>query len=212
MAFFRHRVSGPGSAGDMWTSTMHSSGAGALATVHAAWQTLVTGFITSTLGPMWPNEVGATSVTTDQLDANGLHNVAQLSSAISGAGSGAGSTLSPRSCLVIGLRTAVPTRAGRGRMYWPAPDGSHTLGSGNLNSVDAAALSTAFASRLTTFKAVSQPVILHRGHDAGLIDGILEPLEPSTSDNITTVTIGVILGTQRRRTNRVQNAYSGSTI
>lgn len=192
----------------MWTSTLHSNGSAALATVHAAWSALITGFISSTLGAMWPNEVSATSVQTDQLDGNGLHNVAQVSSTISAVGTGTGGTLSPRTALVIGLRTAVPTKAGRGRMFWPAPDVTHLLGTGNLNSTDAATLSAAFAARLITFKATSQPVILHRGHDARVVGGVPEPLVPSTSDNITTVSIGVILGTQRRRTNRVQNAYS----
>jgi hypothetical protein len=194
----------------MWTTTMHSNGAAALSTVHAAWQTLVTGFITTTLGPMWPNEVSATSVTTDQLDGNGLHNVAQLTSTITATGTGAGGTLSPRTCVVIGLRTIVPTKAGRGRMYWPAPDATHLLGTGNLVSADASAISAAFAARLITFKATSQPVVLHRGHDLRIVGGIPDPLVPSTHDNITSVTVGVVLGTQRRRTNRVQNAYSST--
>src|SRR3954464_7889589 len=130
MPYFRHRVSGPGSAGDVWTCTMHSNGAAALSTVHAAWQSLVSGFITNTIGPMWPNEVAASQVTTDQLDANGLFNVAQLSTTISAPGTGAGPTMSPRLAVVIGLRTVVPTKAGRGRMFWPAPDASHTTASG----------------------------------------------------------------------------------
>jgi hypothetical protein len=189
---------------------MHSQGAGSLSTVHAAWTSFVNGFITSVLGPMWPNEVGATQTITDQLDANGLHNVAQLTSAISGAGSGAGGTLSPRSCVVIGLRSSVPTKAGRGRMYWPAPDSTHLLGTGNLNSTDAAAISTGFATRLATFKLTSQPVVLHRGYDK-LNDVPVTPV-PSTWDNVVSVTVGVVLGTQRRRTNRVANAYASTGV
>jgi len=212
MTLYRHRVSGPGSAGDIWTTTMHSSGAASLATVHAAWTTFVNSFITSVLGPMWPNEVGATQTLTDQLDANGLHNVGQLTSSISGGGTGVGGTLSPRSCVVIGLRSSVPTKAGRGRMYWPAPDATHLLGTGNLASADAAALSTGFSTRLTTFKATSQPVILHRGHDARIVGGVPEPLVPSTFDNIVSVTVGVVLGTQRRRTNRVANSYASTSV
>jgi len=212
MTIYRHRVTGPGSAGDTWTTTLHSQGAASLATVHAAFQTLVTGFIGTTLGAMWPNETSATQVITDQLDANGLHNVGQLSSTITAVGTGTGGTLSPRTCLVIGLRTAVPTKAGRGRMFWPAPDVTHLTGAGQLQSADATTLSNAFAARLTTFKATSQPVVLHRGHDARTVGGIPEPLVPSTFDNITTVTIGIILGTQRRRTNRVTNAYAGASV
>jgi hypothetical protein len=210
MTIYRHRVSGPGSAGDMWTTTMHSQGAASLATVHAAWQTLVTGFIGSVLGAMWPNEVSANSVITDQLDANGLHNVGQLTSTISAVGTGVGGTLSPRTCVVIGLRTALPTRAGRGRMYWPGTDSTHLTGAGNLVSGDASAISSGFATRLTTFKATSFPIVLHRGQDASTDPPL--PLIPSTWDNVTSTTVGIVLGTQRRRTNRVQNAYSQAAI
>lgn len=210
MPIYRHRVSGPGSAGDVWTSTMHSFGAGSLSTTHAAWTSFVTNFITSVMAPLWPNEVGATSTITDQLDANGLHNVGQLSSSISGAGTGTGATLSPRSCLVIGLRSAVPTKAGRGRMFWPATDALSLLGTGNLNSTVAAAISTGFSTRLATFKLTSQPVILHRGHDANVPPG--SPLVASTYDNVVTVTVGVVLGSQRRRTNRVANSYASTSV
>jgi hypothetical protein len=211
MTIYRHRVTGPGSAGDMWTTTMHSQGAAALATVHAAWGSLVAGFIGSILGPMWPNEVSATSITTDQLDANGIHNVGQATSAVSHIGSGAGATLSPRTCVVLGLRTALPTRSGRGRMYWPAPDASHLTASGNLVSADASAIAAGFATRLTTFKTTSAPIILHRGHDKDANGNPITPV-PSTFDPVTNTSVGVILGTQRRRTNRVLNAYSANPI
>lgn len=189
---------------------MHSSGAGSLATVHAAWVTLLNGFIGTTLAPMWPNETQATSAITDQLDANGLHNVAQLSSTLTQPGTGAGATLSPRDCVVIGLRTTVPTKAGRGRMFWPAPDSGHLTSSGNLVAADATAIAGGFQTRLTTFKATSQPVILHRGHDANHPPGT--PLVASTTDNVVQVSVGVIVGTQRRRTNKVANAYSNATV
>lgn len=210
MTIFRHRVTGPGSAGDMWTTTMHSQGAGSLSTVHAAWTSLVSGFVTAVLGPMWPNEVSATQTITDQLDGNGLHNVGQLSSAVSLVGAGGGGTLSPRSCVVIGLRSSVPTKAGRGRMYWPAPDSTHLLGTGNLVSADASAISSGWSTRLSTFKLTSQPVVLHRGQDADPLAGT--PLVASTFDPVVTVTVGVVLGTQRRRTNRVQNSYAATGV
>jgi hypothetical protein len=198
MTIYRHRISGPGSAGDMWTSTLHSNSSQSLATVHAAWQTLVTGFITATLAAMWPNEVSATSIVTDQLDPLTGKNVAQLSAAIAGVGTGAGATMSPRLALVIGHRTTIPTRSGRGRMFWPAPDATHTSASGNLLSTDATTIATSWSGRLTTFKATSQPVIYHR--------------DTHTFDNIVGVTVGVVFGSQRRRTNRVQNAYSTGTV
>lgn len=198
MTIYRHRVSGPGAAGDVWTTTLHSSGAGSLATVHTAWTTLVNGFLSTTLNAIWPDDQRATEVVTDQLDAVTGKNVAQARGTISQVGTNVGGTISQRSCIVIGLRTAVPTRSGRGRMYWPPPAAGHLDNAGNLLSATASTISTAFASRLNTFKATSTPIIYHR---------------PSkTFDTVTTVTVGVVLGTQVRRTNRVFNAYNSATV
>jgi hypothetical protein len=198
MTFYRHRVSGPGSAGDVWTTTMHSSGAANLATVHAAWGAVINTFWTGTYGAMLPNEVGANEIVTDQIDAVTGRNTAQARSAVAYLGTGAGATGSPRVCTVIGLKTALPTRSGRGRMFWPAPDSGHLTPTGLLVSADAGTIATAFGNALTTFKATSSPVIWHES--------------TKSVDNITIVSVGIILGTQRRRTNKVQNAYSTKTI
>jgi hypothetical protein len=137
--------SGPGAAGDVWTTTLHSQSASTLANAHTAFVTLVSGFITTTLAPMWPNDISANSVITDQLDATTGKNVSQTSSTVSLPGTGAGATLPGRDALVIGLRTASSTRRGRGRMF-------------------------------------------------------------------VTVTVGNVLGTQRRRTNKVVTSYASATV
>lgn len=198
MPIFRHRVSGPGPAGDIWISTMHSSSAGTLAAVHTAWTTLINNFCSGTMNGMWNTHNSATQTITDQLDPVTGKNVAQASSAITQVGTGVGGTTPPRVCVVIGLRTALPTRAGRGRMYWPAPDTSHFTLQGTLVSADATTIATGIAAALTAFKATATPVVYHRG--------------PKTSDAVTSVTVGILAGTQRRRTNKDAQAYSSHTV
>lgn len=198
MPVFRHRVTGPGSAGDIWVSTLHSNSAGSLAAVHTAWTTLINTFITGTMGALWNTHQSATETITDQLDPVTGKNVAQASSAISLVGTGSGGSVSPRTCMVIGLRTALPTRAGRGRMYWPSPDDGHFQTSGVYASADVTTVANGFATALTTFKATATPVVFHR--------------KTLTFDTITNTSVGVIPGTQRRRTNKVAQSYATHTV
>lgn len=198
MPYFRHRVTGPNPGGDVWVSTMHSNSANTLASVHTAWTTFINTFFSGTYNALMPNEQSATGTITDQLDPITGKNVAQASSTISQVGSGAGGTASPRNCLVASLVTTLPTRAGRGRMYLPGPDATHYTANGQFDSTMISTISSAFAAALTTFKATSQPVVFHRS--------------TKTGTNVTAVKFGVIVGTQRRRTNKDLNTYSSNNV
>lgn len=198
MPYFRHRVTGPNPGGDVWVSTMHSNSANTLAAVHTAWTTMINTFFSGTYNALMPNEQSATGTITDQLDPLTGKNVAQASSTISQVGSGAGGTVSPRNCLVASLVTALPTRAGRGRMYLPPPDATHFTSVGQFDATMISTISSAFAATMTTFKATAQPVIFHRA--------------TLTGTNVTAVKFGVIVGTQRRRTNKDLNTYSSNNI
>jgi hypothetical protein len=158
----------------------------------------VSSFFSGAYAAMIPNDVTLTELATDQLDGVTGRNTAQTKSAVALVGTGAGATQSPRACLVVGLRTALPTRAGRGRMFWPAPDATHMTATGLLSGTDATSLANAFGTALTTFKTTAQPVVWHQ--------------KTKTFDSVTYVTVGTILGTQRRRTNRVFNSYASKTV
>lgn len=201
MTLFRHRAQGPGSAGDVWSTTLWSNGAASLAATHTAWQTFVSSFISGTLGAMWPNEYSITDLITDQVDTSSHKNTAQVRSSVSYVGTGAGATPSPRAALVIGLRTALPTKAGRGRMYWLSPDSSHYTATGLFVGADLTTIANGFGTALTTFKATSQPVVVHIPTSGGI-----------TFDSITYAAASSIPGTQRRRTNRVAGSYATKTI
>lgn len=198
MAVFLHKMSGPGTAGDVWICTMHSSGAGSLATVHTAWSTFVQSIVTGSLGAVWTPAVSITSLSTVQLDPITGKQTAATSSGVALVGTASGTQPSPRDSIVLSKRTVVPTKAGRGRMYLPGPAGASIGTNGLLIGSVATTIANSIGNALTIFKSTSQPVIFHK--------------TTKTVDNITYVAVGTVLGTQTRRTNRVFNAYATKTI
>lgn len=200
MTFFRHTASGPGAAGDIWVTTMNTTGSGTLAATHTAWSTFVSAVMAGGLAAILPNDTSITDLRTDQLDSITGKNNAQTKSGVALVGTGAGATLSPRDALVVGLRSALPTRMGRGRMFWPAPDASHLTSTGLIVGADATTLANAFGNAMTTLKATTLPIVLHR------------KIHPLTYEVVTYVTIGTILGTQRRRSNKVTQSFATKTI
>lgn len=203
MPIFRHRVTGPGPAGDVWSTGLFSSGSASLGTAHDAWDDFVSSFIGSDMAGLWPTETQATETITDQLDAAGHHNVAQARTSVTYKGTGTGLQLPQRAAVVIGLRTALPTRSGRGRMYVPAPDSSSLTADGILSSTVADALAGDAATALETMTAIVQVVIAHR-------DPVTKGISGTTP--VTYVTVGQVLGSQRRRTNKVPPNYQSADL
>lgn len=178
---------------------MHSSGAGALADIHTAWSTLVASMFSGAYGGLLTVDQLVDQVITDALDPVTGKNTAQARSAVTYKGSLAAEPVTPqRSSIVFGLRTALPTRAGRGRMYWPGPAGSKLTNTGELASADANTIAAELATALGTFSATSTPVIYHRAS--------------KTSTTVTQVTVGLVLGSQRRRTNKVSPSYASANV
>lgn len=203
MPIYRHRITGPGPAGDIWTTGLFSSGTASIGTAHDAWADFAASFFGSDMAALWPTETQTSEIITDQLDAEGHHNVAQMRDAVNYKGTGAGLQLSQRSAVVVGLRTALPTRSGRGRMYVPAPDSSSLTSDGLLSSTVADSISGDAATALETMTQIVQVVIAHRDPTTGGI---------SSTTPVTSVTVGQVLGTQRRRTNKVPNNYQSTVL
>jgi hypothetical protein len=194
MTIFRHRVTGPGLAGDDWVSTFFSSSTNSIATVHTAWSNMVTAFVTTSLQAMWNTHTQISEVFTDQLDPLTFKNVAQSQSALSIVGTGTGGSVSPTNCIVVSKLTALPQKKGRGRMFWPSPDDTHYTTGGLLVQADCATVATAFKNAATSFSASATPVLFHRP------DG--------TTIDIANYKVGDKPGQQRRRINKVVNTYS----
>ena len=87
-------------------------------------------------------------------------------------------------------------------MYIPAPAADSLTSTGLLSSTVASTIATNLASALAELTQVVQVVIFHRPPP---------PADTSTTP-VTGVTVGQVLGTQRRRTNKVPNNYQQSDL
>lgn len=198
MTVYRHRLSGPGPAGDVWVSTLHTVGIASLVDAHEAFRQFCTDSIGAHLKTYWPVTTEMNNITTDQLDEFTWRNVAQLSDLNTIVGTSVGKQVSQRDCLVVGLRTPTPTRAGRGRMFLPSPSADHYSATGEFIDAELTLLAADFSAALATLRGTVQPVIAHRA--------------TKTTTPITRVTIGNIPGIQRRRTNKVTQTYAHNGV
>lgn len=198
MTFWRHRINGVGAGGELWVTTLHSRSTGTLADAHAAFNTFAVTLFTGAFAARWNTNTGMTGTVTDQLDPTTGRNVAQARTDVTHLGTATDAPQSPRACAVIGLKTATPTRAGRGRMFLPAPTAASITAAGVMSDAARAALITAVSVPMVTLAATVIPVILHR---ATLL-----------ATDVTSIQVGNELGTQRRRTNKTVNVYGTAAV
>lgn len=198
MTIYRHVMSGPGPEGDVWSATLHSESAQTISTVHTAYLAFLSSLIGTTMVPLWSTDTECTAAVTDQLDPVTGANVAQERTALTYVGTATDQVLPQRVAVVIGLRTALPTRAGRGRFYLPAPTIASLTSTGLLSTTVAASLATAAASALNTMASTSAPGVYHRS--------------TISITSVNQVTVAQVLGSQRRRTNKVPPDYSSANL
>lgn len=182
----------------MWIFSFHSVSAQTLGPVHQAAVQWANDFLGTTMAPLWPTQTQCTGVETDELNPANGRNSAQDRTTIDIKGTGTGLQLPQRGAVVVGLRTALPTRAGRGRFYVPIVDSTHLTADGDLASADAFSIAQGCAQAFTTFSGTAAPVVYHRA--------------TFSFTDVTAVTVGVVFGSQRRRTNKVANAYTREPI
>jgi hypothetical protein len=198
MTIYKHTFSGTFSAGDVWNCDMHTSSVNNLATVHAAFVTFVNNLCTGTMNAMWPSDVSVTNAMTNQLDPLTGKQVAQTSSTITQTGTGAGGKPSPRDCVLVSLRTALPQKSGRGRFYLPSVDASHYTTTGRLVQADMTTIANNIGPLLTTLGATAPVVIFHR--------------KVLGFDVVVQVKVPDLAATQRRRTNKDAITYASHAV
>jgi hypothetical protein len=204
MTFFRHRLIGHGVGGEEWVTSLHSSSTGTLADAHAAWNTFCVGMFTGELAARYSTLVGMSTTVTDALDATTGKNTAQIRTDAAHAGTATDGVQSSRACLLVALRTALPTRKGRGRMFWPAPTAASIDTDGAVKSAALTAIAADFGTQLTTLAGAVTPIIFHRPKPLLFIDG--------TGTPVIAVAINGQLATQRRRNNKTVNPRVSATV
>lgn len=121
------------------------------------------------------------------------------------------SGLPPQTAMVISLRSTTPGAKGRGRLYWPATGAGLNTSTLRLttptNTAAASAAATYLDAIASALKNALEP-------SPSLIDYDLCVVSPTTGTKtrITRVEVGDILDVQRRRRDRLVEAYASAPM
>jgi hypothetical protein len=205
MPFYRCSFGGTLAAGDVFQYGFHwqQTSADSAATVRALMDTFLTNQLSATfLSEFSPNTTWTFVKVQRIVGTTGLVDDVSESSR-STPGTSVNSSLPPQISVVVSTRTANQTRHGRGRFYLPPPRaGSNLQPNGTLNSTPGVAnLITSTASAMNTLNTnPGQVVVAHFNGTA--MEGF----------DVTSIKIGTVFDTQRRRRNKVPEVYTTSTI
>jgi hypothetical protein len=205
VTFYHHSGSGA-IGGETWVINLHTNdlGAGNLAGANTAWTAALNSLWTDTgAGTGWgPRCNAGTTLTlakTASLNSLTGKQVAVTQATLALAGTAAGISTPPQCAVTVSLRTALATRAGRGRFYMPPPAVTFVIAGGLLASADRDALSTAAMHALQGLVTAGYiPVVYHRSTHSG--------------DNITSVDVGNVFDTQRRRRDKLIEARTSHAL
>jgi len=184
--------------GEIWITTIHVSSTGGLVTDALA--ALAAGF-----GAFWtattthfPAGTGVDEFIANELSNTTGRQIQQARQSSTLVGTGSGSTLPPQCAEVISLRTSLPTRAGRGRMFMP-PLVVGAVTAGRISSAAKADLVTGATDFLTSLSGDGfDPVVYHRAD--------------RSSTTIQRIEVGDVFDTQRRRRNKLTEVRTSSDV
>lgn len=191
--------------GEIFNFTLHCSNiSGTLSGAGAAWHTA--------LGLLWngvaspadsikqciPASIGIDASVVDALDALTGKNDAQLTTTETLVGTNATDPLVNQDAVVVSLRTAKATKAGRGRFYLP-PFGEDQTTAGLLLATPRGQVSVAAQKMVQSLNG------------AGYIVGVWHR-RTLTQDAVVSVDVSNVVGTQRRRRNKIVPVRSSQTV
>lgn len=198
MTLYRHTINGV-YPGEEWSTTIHTTSTLSLEAAQGAW---TTAWQQMMLGADPPADnidqfistlVSTTTASTSQLDAVTGRQTAKVEDDLAQAGTSTAALLPPQNSVVVSWGSVSATRSGRGRMYLPA----FTV----VALDDGLVLSAA----QTKIKAAAQN-LLDSFSGAGVTPVLLNRVSKATTP-ITTVRVGNIVDTQRRRRDKLVETY-----
>ena len=188
MALYRHVMSGT-TPGESWSCTLHTTGAGTLAAAQTAFNGAVGAFWTGELDSIVTADVSVVETSTASLDEATGGQISRLIDDVSLPGVAAGEMLPFQCASGVSWRTALATRSGRGRMYLP-PLAVSVLDTGRLSSAAVSAI----------VDSVGQ---LTDSLDGGGLALVLLNRTTMATTPVTSVDVGNVIDTQRRRRNKL---------
>lgn len=194
MALFRHTVKGVFPA-EVWTFGIHTLGSVTVDAAQSAWVAAVADFWSTELAAVYCADVAIQSVVTAELSQPTGKQITRRETQVNHVGTNAAACLPFQVAPVVSLRTALATRAGRGRFYAPSPAVDQQAAGRLITTAQTALLNSAVAM----FGALT---------GAGL-SGVLYSRSTTQTQEITSVDVGDVIDTQRRRRNKlIENRIS----
>lgn len=188
MPLYRHTLSGT-FPGEVWSFGLHTNGSLALAAAQSAWQTAVAAFFSVDYSATLATTTVANEVTTAELvQATGKQS-SKAADPVNFAGTSTAESLPFQCAPVVSLRSALATRAGRGRFYAPSLA---------VDQVNDGRMILAARDSL----ADSAAAMLSSLNDAGLAP-VLYSRTTHNTQQILRLDVGDVIDTQRRRRNKL---------
>lgn len=188
MALYRHTLKGfyPG---ETWTFRLHTEGNISLSAAQSAWDAAITAFASTEYLATLCTDVEFAETTTAELDLGTGRQLQKVLAGRTEAGTSTAACLPFQCTPVVSLRTAFATRSGRGRFYAPSPAVDQQAG-GRLVAAAQNALADAAEGMLTTLQGLNTiPVLVNQATLARTV--------------ITSLDVGDVIDTQRRRRNQL---------
>lgn len=189
MTVYIHRLDGT-TPGEAFSTTLHTESNNDITSSHAAWNAAVNLWLSTAVLLLYATTTEFTTISTASLDNITGKQVNRAESSLGPVpGTATGSMLPPQCAVVVSTRSAIATRGGRGRMFWPAPAAS-TLNAGRFDLTARSTLATAAGSALDSLITAGEtPVIWSRAKLA--------------TTPINAVDVGDVFDTQRRRRDKL---------
>lgn len=190
MALYRHRLEGT-FPGEIWSFGLYTDSNLSVAAAQSAWMTGITNFWAEATA-LFSADVATTRAVTVELDPATGKQLTGAEDTRTDVGTSAAETLPFQCAPVVSLRTATLSRAGRGRFYAPSLAVDQVAGGRLL----IAARDTLADAGLELVQGVTAAggnvVIYHRGS--------------GTTTPVTSLDVGDVIDTQRRRRNQLVEA------
>lgn len=197
MALYRHVAEGT-TPGESWTFTLYTDAAVSLQAAQSSWVTATDALWTGSLDAIVAADVSMTEVSTAEVDvATGLQS-SRLADAVTRPGASVAETLPFQCATVVSLRTIFATRSGRGRFYLPPLDTTVVAGGLLATAAQTTVLNSADAMMSSLTGSGLAPVVYSRTQRLTVV--------------VTSIDVGNVIDTQRRRRNKLIEERVSTTI